>query len=121
MNSAEARLDWWWNGPLFCAEFWGGRFTDWWLALTGWSRLRTWNVGSLTGDCNLPGYTGSSEGWNTVFPPCSVSDPVYVTYDPVQVFGSSDGYLYGYGHTGAWGCVSYLLLSPRSELVRTQN
>jgi hypothetical protein len=54
-------------------------------------------------------------------PAGSPENPMYVLYEPVQVDGADNGYLYGYGFTQAWGGACYLLLTPKADIVRTQN
>lgn len=118
---ARAEITWGWE-RLLCAIYQNGDYFDWWNVPTGWQLVGHGPIGSVTGGCSEVGYTGTTFLANQSFPPCNPLAPMYLEYNPVQVFGTADGYLWGYGHTEASGPgLCYLLLSPHFEIVRTWN
>ena len=116
---AQANLTWNWE-RLLCVGYIAGSYgygTD-----LGWSVNGSDPEGVVSGSCDMVGYTGGTFLSNSVFPPCTPLSPMYLKYDPVQVFGMSDGSLDGYGYTQATGPgLCYLLLTPHSAIYRTWN
>lgn len=127
VNYAKAYVSWWWDGAS-CArkDSAGSGYADWWLTLTGWELLSRWNgevLGGSDPNClTYAGWTGGTHLMNQYFPPCSPFAPMYLDYDPVSASGMSDGYLYGYGTTVAWGPgLCRALLTHHNEIVRVTN
>jgi hypothetical protein len=117
---AAAGIDWSWGEGQTCAEYLDGAYSDWGYSGTYWVKVDETDNQPLI-RCEGVSYIGGSVWMNNVFPPCSVTNPMFLAYDVVRATGEADGYLFCSMYTYTSGGECRFLLTPHHECIRTMN
>jgi hypothetical protein len=129
----EAEVAWNYNQPCpngTCARYISGSATPYGFPYTNWYQyarwgesaliegVPSWNISGLYGSV---GFTGSAIMANSSFPPCTAADPVYIRFDPTQVFGYPDGSFDGWASSTIYGGLCKNLLHQGTAYLTIQS
>jgi hypothetical protein len=118
----EAEVGFNYNQPCpngTCTRYVAGSATPYGFSGTNWYQYARWGEGPLiegVPDSNVNGlfgtvgYTGSAIMANRSFFPCTANDPVYIKFDPTQIYGSPDGSYDGWASSTIYGGLCSFLL-----------